>query len=83
MLNIIKKIASFFVRLIKTFKLLLMLPNEFLQFLIRPFKISNYIKDNEIRKIQLGSGANRYEGWLNTGSSGYKTVTFLSLYRQI
>ena len=80
MLNIIKKIASYFLRLNKKLKLLLMLPNAFFQFLIRPFKISNYIKNNEIRKIQLGSGTNRYEGWLNTdlypkGGNTYLDVT--------
>ena len=44
MIRVIKKVASYLIRLNKKFMMALELPNSFVQFLIRPLKISNYIK---------------------------------------
>lgn len=80
MIRVIKKVASYLIRLNKKFMMTLELPNSFVQFLIRPLKISNYIKNNKVRKLQLGSGTNRYDGWFNTdlyprGGNAYLDVT--------
>ncbi|MEO8098293.1 MAG: methyltransferase domain-containing protein [Acidobacteriota bacterium] len=31
-----------------------------------PSLISNYIKEHQVRKLQIGSGDNNFDGWLNT-----------------
>lgn len=39
--------------------------------------IANYLKDNEIKKMQIGCGSNILEGWLNTDLNYSDTVAFL------
>lgn len=34
--------------------------------LIRPYLIKSYLKDHQIRKMQIGTGPSLLEGWLNT-----------------
>ena len=33
---------------------------------MRKRRIAGYLRAHEVRKLQLGTGANPYEGWLNT-----------------
>jgi predicted SAM-dependent methyltransferase len=35
-------------------------------------RIAAYLRDHAVRKLQLGSGSNLYDGWLNTDVSDFK-----------
>lgn len=39
--------------------------------------ISNYIANHDIKKLQIGCGANIYEGWLNTDLNSKDSIAFL------
>jgi predicted SAM-dependent methyltransferase len=39
--------------------------------------ISNYLNTHEVRKLQVGSGLNRLDGWLNTDIFAKKGIAFL------
>lgn len=39
--------------------------------------IDNYLKNNEIKKLQIGCGSNILEGWLNTDLNGTETIAYL------
>ncbi|RMA57978.1 class I SAM-dependent methyltransferase [Ulvibacter antarcticus] len=39
--------------------------------------ISNYISNHKVKKLQIGCGANIYEGWLNTDLQSKESIAFL------
>ena len=39
--------------------------------------IDGYLKNNEIKKLQVGCGSNRLEGWLNTDLNFNEHIAFL------
>lgn len=64
-------------RLLPFFLLIRRLSYRTLSFFNNRRKISNYLKSHQTRKLQIGSGENVIEGWLNTDRSPTKKIVFL------
>jgi hypothetical protein len=45
--------------------------------------IKNYFKFHQIRKLQIGSGRNTLEGWLNTDLNPTKEIVFLDATKKL
>lgn len=46
------------------------------------FMVTNYLKNNKITKLQIGSGSNILSGWLNTDLNPSKNVVFLDVTKK-
>lgn len=57
--------------------------NQLFSSISRRTKIKNYLKDNKILKLQLGSGVNFLEGWLNTDLVPSKNTIFLNVKKPL
>ncbi len=53
--------------------------NQLFSSISRRIKIKNYLKDSNIPKLQLGSGLNILDGWLNTDQVPSKNTIFLNV----
>lgn len=66
---------------IKIFTILRRKLNKTFSFLSRQARINNYLQAVEIPKLQLGSGENILQGWLNTDLDPSKNTVFLDARR--
>jgi predicted SAM-dependent methyltransferase len=56
---------------------------RYLFVLVHKRTIKNYFKLHQIRKLQIGSGKNNLEGWLNTDFSPTKEIVFLDATKRL
>jgi hypothetical protein len=66
MVKLLKSVASFFIRQKKKSRIFFEKINILFYYLIRPFQVSRYLKKHKVFKLQIGTGTNVMEGWLNT-----------------
>ena len=78
MIKILKTIVSYFIRLKKRVRPFLETINIFFYYLVRRKQVSIYIKNNQTRKLQIGTGTNVMEGWLNSDLYPRKGMIYLN-----